>query len=104
MPALAWEDLDQFLSPDEFAVVALLRRVDGDTEVTGIFDDPYMNTEIGEYDLDTTRPRFLCKEDDLAGARRGDELTIDGVTYDVMTEPQPTGDGMAVLELTRRHE
>lgn len=105
MPELAWEDLDVFLDTDDFAVPARLRAPGKTgTDLKGVFDDPYMNVEIGEYDLDTTRPRFLCRAADAASATRGDELVIGGVVFDVMTGPQDTGDGMAVLELTRRQE
>lgn len=100
MPAPAWENLDDFLEPDEFALVAVIEFQDGSQrEVVGVFDEPYLDAQLGEYNLDTSRPRLLGKEPDLAGVSRGDLVRLDGREFDVLTGPQSTGDGMAVLEL-----
>lgn len=104
MPAADWEDLDAFLQEDEFATSATVSLQNGSTrQVAGIFDDPYLNAQIGEYEMDTTRPRLTCKAADVDGVDRGDEVTIDGEAFDVMTAPQGDGEGMAVLALARRH-
>ncbi len=96
----AWDDLDAFLSADEFAVKAIVRLQDGGTRVvTGIFDDPYLNAQLGEYEVDTSRPRFTCKEADVIGVLRGDRVDIASRTYDVLSSAQPDGTGMAILEL-----
>ena len=100
MPTPAWDDLDAFLSADEFAVRATIRLQDGGARVVlGIFDDPYLNAQLGEYEVDTTRPRFTCKESDVIGVLRGDMVDIDGRTYDVLASAQPDGTGMATLEM-----
>lgn len=100
MPAPAWEDLDVFLDPADFAVVAIITTQAGEVRtVTGIFDEPYMNAQLGEFDMDTSRPRFMAKEADLAGLARNDSARIGGKDFDIMTHPQATGDGLAVLEL-----
>jgi hypothetical protein len=100
MPAPAWENLDEFLDLEDFAFAASVQLRDGSTrQVAGIFDDPYMNAQLGEYDLDTSKPRFTAKETDLAGVDRGDVVTLAGKQYDVLTGPQSTGDGLAVLQL-----
>lgn len=100
MPTLAWEDLGAFLNADEFATTVTLRSQDGtERQITAIFDDPYLNAELGEYELDTNRPRLTCKESDVLGVTRGDVVEIDGKTYDVLTGPQPDGTGMAMLEM-----
>ena len=100
MPRPAWEDLDTFLNADEFATPVTLRLQSGEVrQITAIFDDPYLNAELGEYELDTNRPRLTCKESDVLGATRGDLVEIDGKTYDVLTGAQPDGTGMAMLEL-----
>ncbi|PZQ21171.1 MAG: hypothetical protein DI569_12975 [Sphingopyxis macrogoltabida] len=92
--------MDAFLDPADFAVSASIETRAGETRVVnGIFDDPYMNAELGEYDMDTSRPRFLAKEFDLAGIRRGDAATIAGKSYSILAGPKSTGDGMASLEL-----
>lgn len=100
MPTPAWDDLEAFLSADEFAVKATVRLQDGGARVVlGIFDDPYLNAQLGEYEVDTTRPRFTCKEADVIGLARGDLVDINGRTYDVLSGAQPDGTGMALLEL-----
>lgn len=126
MPKPAWENLDDFLQLDTkggFAVKATITRIttkppgagwtaqekpddweDGDPvtytrDLVGIFDDPYLNADLGEYDVDTSAPRFTCKETDVGGVRRGDYLVLDGTMYNIMTDPQSDGAGMAILRM-----
>lgn len=101
MPAPAWEDLDEFLDLDEFAIQVTVQLQNGSTlNPVGIYDDPYMNAELGEYDMDNARPRFTCKQSAVQGVTRGDTLTLpDGTVLDIMTAPQPDGTGMAMLDL-----
>lgn len=100
MPAPAWEDLGDFLNVDDFATVATLKLQTGGTrEVTGIFDEPYLNAQIGEYEADTSVPRFTCRASDVVGVQRGDVITVDDQAYDILTSPQPDGTGMALLKL-----
>lgn len=100
MPKPAWEDLDAFLSLDDFAVNAIITLQSGATRtVRCIFDDPYLNAELGEYEMDSSRPRITCKESDVLDVRRGDTVNIDARIYDVLTSAQPDGTGMAMLEM-----
>ncbi|MDO4231407.1 MAG: hypothetical protein Q4D19_04680 [Lautropia sp.] len=51
-----WENLDTFLDPDDFAIRVTLRlQAGGARVVRAIFDDPYLNAELGEYELDSKR-------------------------------------------------
>lgn len=102
MPQALWEDLDAFLQVAEFATTAAIFR-DGAKlrEIAGIFDDPYLNAELGEYELDSTRPRLTCKWVDIADVVRGDVVTLDGMTFDVLTNAQPDGTGMGMLSMAR---
>lgn len=107
MPKPAWEDLSVFLQTQDFADTAAIQRQapigGGDVpevdHVDGIFDDPYMDAQTGEYQMDTREPRFWCQESHVAGVRRGDTAVIDGRTFDIMSEPQSDGTGMAMLKL-----
>jgi hypothetical protein len=127
MPKASWENLDDFLQPQDgggFAVPATLRTEavtppapgwkpqptpegwqEGDPitftkeGVMGLFDDPYLDAQLGEYVADTSDPRFTCKASDVMGVRRGDWITIDGTTYNVMAKPQNDGTGMVILRL-----
>ena len=105
MPTLGWEDRDAFLSLDEFGITATVTPQDGgpSRSIVGIFDDAFLNAQLGEYDLDTTQPRFLCKSEDVDGILRGDIAIIDGETFDVLTSPQVDGTGFATLVMGRRH-
>lgn len=95
-----WERLDDFLSIDEFASRVQVRLQSGEArEIRAIFDDPYLNTELGEYELDTAQPRLTCKWSDVHDVLRGDVVEIDGRSYDVITNAQPDGTGMALLAL-----
>lgn len=103
MPQHAWEDLDTFLQVDEFATWATVRLQDGgERRIRGIFDDPYLNAELGEYELDSTRPRLTCRWDDVRDVTRGDVVEIDGTVYDVVTNAQPDGTGMGLLALAEQ--
>ena len=103
MPQAAFDDLNAFISTEEFAVTATVRLQGGGTRViTGIFDDPHLNAELGEYEADISRPRFTCKESDAINVLREDVVEINGLTYDIITSAQPDGTGMALLELARQ--
>jgi hypothetical protein len=100
MPTPAWDDLDAFVSTDDFAVQIILQMQDGTTRsFAGIFDEPYLNAQLGEYEADTSRPRVACKEADVLGVTRGDRITLDGKIYDVLSAPHIDGTGFASLEL-----
>nr|DAV41220.1 MAG TPA: Tail attachment protein [Caudoviricetes sp.] len=100
MPQALWENLDAFLQVAEFATIAAISR-DGVQlrEVAGIFDDPYLNAELGEYELDTSRPRLTCKWSDISDVLRGDVVRLDGRDFDVLTNAQPDGTGMGILQM-----
>lgn len=100
MPVKPWDDLDSFLSNDDFADSVTVHLQDGEIRpISGIFDGPYLNVQIGEYEMDTSQPRLTCKASDVIGVKRGDSVEIDGLIYDVLTGAQPDGTGMAQLSL-----
>ncbi|MFW2072633.1 hypothetical protein ACG9Y7_04125 [Acinetobacter gerneri] len=107
MPAPSWENLDHFLQLDDvggFAVTAKISFRDENTrEIAGIFDEPYLNAQLGEYEVDDAQPRFTCKELDCVGIKRGDYLTLqNGKQYFIMTYPQEDGTGLCILKLEER--
>lgn len=105
MPAPDWEDLDAFLDEEEFATPVSVTRADGVVlTLSGIYEDQYLDAQLGEYRMDHERPRVWCKQSDVPGVRKGDTCTVDGITYDVMTEPQGDGTGMAMLELAEQYD
>lgn len=100
MPSPAWENLDDFLQVDDFAVPAVITLQNLSTvSLNVIFDDPYLNAETGEYQADTSEPRILCKESDVVAVTRGDSVLVGGKTYDILTAFQSDGTGMAFCRL-----
>ncbi|NBV43267.1 hypothetical protein EBR96_10960, partial [bacterium] len=80
MPKPAWENLDAFFSTDDFAQTVTITPQTGDPfEVPGIFDDPYLNAELGEYDMDATQPRIWCKEAEVSSVKMGDQVTLNEI-------------------------
>ena len=108
MPHPTWDNPADFLDPDEFAVKAIIQFQDGTTRpIVGMYDGPYREAQLGEYEQDTTKPKFTCVEGTCNGAKRGDGLVVyeaDGVTvfgtFGILTYPQPDGTGLEVLELS----
>lgn len=104
----AWENLDVFLQTDTaggFAVTATVRYADGRQKaLIGIFDEPYLDAELGEYRMDDAQPRFLCKSADVVDVKRGDVLMIDRRQFFVMSYPQQDGTGMSILALEWRND
>lgn len=103
----SWENLDDFLQADVdggFAQPAVVRFQNGSSRtIRVLFDDPYLNAQLGEYEADTSEPRISGKESDMAGIRRGDEVTVAGETFDVMTSPQADGTGWALVTMARQN-
>lgn len=103
MPNPSWENLDDFLATDEdggFATPAIIHFQDGSQRtVQVIYDEPYFNAQLGEYDADSSQPRITGKASDLVKVRRGDVLNIDGKNYEALTSYQPDGTGMAMVSL-----
>ncbi len=100
MPHPSWDDPRQFIDLKDFATPVLLEFEGGGTRtVAGIFDEPYLNAELGEYDMDTVKPRVIAVEEDFAGVERGTRVQIASKWYTSLTYPQPDGTGCAYLEL-----
>lgn len=101
----SWENLDDFLQIDEdggFGTTAVFLLHTGETRsVVVLFDDPYLNAQLGEYEADTSEPRISGKESDLLGVERGDTVSVAGETFDVLTGPQADGTGWALVTLSR---
>lgn len=101
----SWENLDDFLQLDTnggFATPAVLHFQHGGTRaISVLFDDPYLNAELGEYEMDTSQPRISGKEIDLSGLQRGDFVVMDGESFDVLSGPEGDGQGWAMVKLAR---
>jgi hypothetical protein len=102
MPAKpAWDDLDTFLDPQDFASLATITLKDGTVlaNVAGLLDEPGLAAALGTFEQDTTRATFTAKAADVARVRRGDVLLIEGKTYDAHKAPRQDGHGLATIDL-----
>ena len=108
MPHPTWDNPADFLELGEFAVKATIQfQAGGTRDIVGMYDGPYREATLREYEQDTTKPKFTCMEGVCNGVAMYDRLTVyqaDGVTvfgtFGIMTYPQPDGTGLEVLELT----
>jgi len=96
------EDLTEFF--DDFAVKATLVLANGRRrEIQCIYDDPYLNADLGEYVVDTSEPRITARTQDIAGLTfRDSQVIVQGETFDVVTQPQHDGTGISVVKLARQ--
>jgi len=103
MPAPDWENLDDFLSTDDFATTATFTRAGGQVipDVRCIFDEPFFDKDLGEYVQNAGEPRLNCKEADVATLKRHDRCTVAGVPrqFELAHDPQPDGTGWCVVTL-----
>ena len=110
MPHPHWDEPAEFL--DDFAVKAVIQFQNGTTRtIRGIYDGPYKEGTLNDYEQDATKPKFTCVEGTCAGVHRGDGLQVyldDGVTlfgtFGILTYPQPDGTGLEFLELTEEND
>jgi hypothetical protein len=76
--------------------------MNGDDEITvtarGIFDNSFVDSNIGETALDTTAPRLTCVASEVTGVPRESVCTVRGRIYSV-TQIQPDGTGFAIIQL-----
>jgi len=98
-----WENIADFLDPQEFGDLATFTRkgVVIARDVPGIFDDPTLSAESGEYIANVSQPRFTAELARVAHLKKNDECTIAGDAFMLDHDPQSDGTGMAILSLSR---
>lgn len=102
MPHPAWDDVEDFIELDDFASPVVLTLQSGEQKsFPGIFDDPLMTAQTGEYAADLRDPRLTCLESDVRGVSRGDRVVVADKPYDVLDAPHFDGTGTAVLKLAQ---
>jgi hypothetical protein len=113
MSAPVWEDLNAFLSTDDFADLATFIPSAGTPRdpVPVIFDDSHCNAEAGEVDVVAGESSMFCKASDAAGIRKDDVCVVskklpNGTLQEIGRflldhDPYPDGTGMVVVKLSR---
>lgn len=94
----AWDNLDDFLDPGDFAVPAVCE--DG-RSFPVIIEERYFSHDLGGYIMDAPEPWAIAKQSDGAGLKKRNRLTINNVVYFLTDDPQPDGTGMITLPLSR---
>jgi hypothetical protein len=64
----------------------------------GIFDNGFVDANIGETALDTTAPRLTCLHSDVKDVPREATVTLREKEYSVL-QVQPDGTGLAIVTL-----
>lgn len=102
MPAMFNEDLSQFFDTDDFAVEVTHVPASGGPSRTfrAIYDDPYLNPQLGMYELDTSDPRITAPWPLVASVKRSDIVIVNDTRHTVVTWPQPDGTGLGTLKLS----
>jgi hypothetical protein len=105
MPAPAWENTAQFVDLDDFGIQVTITSADGQSSrlIKAIFDDPYMDKQLGEYSAADGDPRLTCQEVDVAGIKKHDECVVAGMPgkYTVVRDPMLSGNGFATVYMAR---
>jgi hypothetical protein len=103
MASPSWENLDDFLEPDDeggFATIAVFTLSDGTIrEVPVIFDDDTIDAHSGSFHVDVQGPKISGKAVDLAATNMLDVCLVNGTIYDVKDRPQLDGTGWAYILL-----
>lgn len=81
-------------------LVFVWESAEGESSITckGIFDNSFVDSNIGETIMDTTQPRVTCQHSAVVTLPREAIVTIRGKPYSVV-QVQPDGTGFAIIHL-----
>lgn len=88
------EPLSTLFTTDDFGTAATI----GGSSVNGIFDDAFIDP-FGE--VESTEPTFYCRSSDVSSVSRGDTVTINSTSYNVVGVHQD-GLGVTLLKLEKQ--
>lgn len=92
-------DLDVFISDDDFAVEALWQHRGGmPVPVIGIWDDAYKRIDLNT-GVESSGIVFTAKSADLPEVDNEDNIIKDSVTYNIIGI-EPDGTGITILRLS----
>jgi hypothetical protein len=76
------ENLASFFDLEGFAINATLKLANSSTrEIKAIFETPTQSVEIFDSSIEADSPRLTCKTTDLAGFKKGGEITVNSKLY-----------------------
>lgn len=88
------EDIETFFELDEFGVTV---TIDGD-EITGMFSEQPIEIDF----VQTVRPVFICKSDDVYGVAYDSTLIYGAVTYKIKRISEDDASVITTLELEKQ--
>lgn len=65
-----------------------------------VFQSQYSPMDVGDFSMQNNAPQAMCRTADVSDATKAGTLTVDGVTYYIISE-QPDGNGTTLLLLSR---
>lgn len=68
--------------------------------ITALFENEYQEINLVSGMVSSAAPALHCKTTDVSGAKKGDTVVVNSVTYSV-TEVKPDGTGMTTLVLRK---
>jgi len=89
------DDLDAMLSTDEFADEITLPDL---SVINGIYDTDFIEVDDDGAMVSSFQPNALVKTSDISSLAIGNDITINGTTYDVR-DIQPDAKGSSLLIL-----
>lgn len=79
------ENLNQFFETNDFAVDAVINYGNNLTRnLKVIFETPSQSVEIYDTSIEADAPRLSCKTSDLTNVRKGNTVTVQTKTYEII--------------------
>ena len=102
MPAPEWENLDAFFGLDDFAVPVSIRRGEAVLwEGSAILEDGNSAVALGDLEQTLGVPHLICPSEAVLAVQDLDVAIVDGVTWDVLGDPQRDGTGVTRVMLAK---
>lgn len=83
----------------DFGSPITLHMKGGDRQIMAIYDDAFMDQQLGETVLDTNQKRFTAREKDVVGLKREDTITSIDQRF-VVVQIQPDGTGFVTITVS----
>lgn len=92
------EPADVFFSSLDVKSVIFHLSEGGDIPISAYFDNPFLDSNLGQTEMDTTGPYLTCKTSNLSRVATDNTVTVNNVDYRV-TKIQPDGTGVSRVYL-----
>lgn len=94
------QNLDTFFYLSDFAIEVTYKFQSGtEKTIKAIYDNDYISSMMEGIIVENANPRIIAKTSDIANARIGDTIVVNGITFNVINV-RPDGTGITTIELT----